>query len=134
MKPLASSPAFSLTEVVIALGIVTFTLVAILGLMGVGINASRQSSDDTVLAAMTSYVLGELRGSGAMSNSFFFDQGGAPLGNGTNAIYRCEAAPSAPEISGLSTNFRKVRLVFTWPASAPASASTNVINASILYP
>ncbi len=44
--------AFSLIEVVLALGIVSFALVAILGLMSVGLDSSRDSIDDTAVALL----------------------------------------------------------------------------------
>ena len=49
-KPSSASQGFSLIEVTIALGLVTFVLVALLGLFGVGMKASKQSRDATSLA------------------------------------------------------------------------------------
>lgn len=42
--------AFSLVEVALATGILAFALVAVFGLLSVGINASRDSGDDTKVA------------------------------------------------------------------------------------
>ena len=44
--------AFSLIEVVLALGIVSFALVAILGLLSVGLDSSRESIDDTAVTLL----------------------------------------------------------------------------------
>ncbi len=130
--------AFSLIEVVIALGIISFVLAAVLGLLGVGLFSSRQSSEDTSLAAMTSQVLGQLSTATSPTNaSFFFDMDGLPLTNSSGAVYRCVASttlPSAGEIPNLSTNFLKALIVFTWPVSAAIPPHTNTFNASLLLP
>ncbi len=44
--------AFSLVEVVLALGITSFALIAILGLLTVGLDTSRDSIDDTVVSLL----------------------------------------------------------------------------------
>ena len=49
-KTFSTSKGFSLIEVTIALGLVTFVLVALLGLFGVGMKATKQSRDATSLA------------------------------------------------------------------------------------
>ncbi len=53
--------AFSLVEVALAVGILSFALVAVLGLLGVGINASRDSSDDTKVAFIMQDVAARVR-------------------------------------------------------------------------
>lgn len=68
MKRLTTA-AFSLIEVVLALGIAAFTLTAILGLCSVGLSSNKASTDDTVLSAIATEVMGELR-----AESFFEDQ------------------------------------------------------------
>ncbi len=42
--------AFSLVEIALTMGIISFALVAIFGLLSVGINAARDSNDDTKIA------------------------------------------------------------------------------------
>lgn len=51
---------FSLTEVVLALGLSSVGLLSIVGLLGVSMQASRHAGDDAALAAMTAQVLAEL--------------------------------------------------------------------------
>jgi uncharacterized protein (TIGR02598 family) len=134
-----SGAAFSLVEVVIALGVISFALVSMLGLLGVGINASRQSSESTAMTAMISQVLGKVR---AASNAppatnFFFDADGLPLTNSVGAIYECRASATLPpsgEISDVSDKFMKAALVFTWPVSAAVPPHTNTVHASLLLP
>ncbi len=131
--------AFSLVEVVIALGVISFALVSMIGLMGVGINASRQSSENTALTAMISQVLGKVRASSNAppATNFFFDADGLPLTNSAGAIYQCAVSstnPPATEISDVSGNFLKATLVFTWPVSAAVPPHTNAVHASLLLP
>jgi uncharacterized protein (TIGR02598 family) len=56
-----SSRAFSLVEVVIAMGISAVSLVTALGLLGVSLNSQDLSTNDTVLVSMTERVLSDLR-------------------------------------------------------------------------
>jgi Tfp pilus assembly protein PilV len=60
-SPRSSASGFSLVEVSLAMGIVTFALVAILGLLSVGLDAGRASADDTAVAGMSRQVLTRLR-------------------------------------------------------------------------
>ena len=45
------APAFSLIEVVIALGVITFAITAITGLLSVALKSSRASTDETLVAS-----------------------------------------------------------------------------------
>lgn len=101
MNTLVSPPlkgcrdAFSLIEVTIAIGIVAFSLVAMLGLIGVGLQSSRQSADDTAVAQIIIQVLSENTGQNTVpvgkSRSIAFTVDGtlcAP--ESTEIFYRCE--------------------------------------------
>ncbi len=59
-KSRQGSPAFSLVEVVIALGVVAFAIVAIFGALPVGLNASHSSQDDTRSGQIAQDVLTSL--------------------------------------------------------------------------
>ena len=54
--------AFSLVEVTLAVAILSFSLVAILGLLSVGINAARDSGDDTKVGFIMQDVANRVRG------------------------------------------------------------------------
>ena len=58
-------PAFSLTEVVIALGIFAVSMVGILALFPVASSAGRESSEETQAAILAQTVMGDLRASAA---------------------------------------------------------------------
>jgi uncharacterized protein (TIGR02598 family) len=51
-----NTPGFSLVEVVLALGVISFSLVAILGVLPAGFDADRQSIADTRAAQLASAV------------------------------------------------------------------------------
>jgi uncharacterized protein (TIGR02598 family) len=53
------SNAFSLVEVVIALGIFAFVIIPVIGLTSQGIKSLRQSMDDTVRANIAREIVGE---------------------------------------------------------------------------
>ena len=59
--PLALRRAFSLVEVVIAIGIVSFGILAVISLLSMGVQNSLDSADDTNLALMAQTLNGTLR-------------------------------------------------------------------------
>lgn len=52
---------FSLVEIVMAIGIVSFALIATLGLLPVGLNVMRESMNQTALANISHQIRGELQ-------------------------------------------------------------------------
>jgi type II secretory pathway pseudopilin PulG len=56
--------AFSLVEVVLALGVVSFAIVAILGLIPLGLQTSHSSQDETRAAQMAQSIFGSLAAQG----------------------------------------------------------------------
>jgi uncharacterized protein (TIGR02598 family) len=81
----SKSRGFSLVEVAVALGIVGFALVAILGVMPIGLSASRTASDLTVtslvIQRLTSlvYQTGYSNAAALEGTYYYFDDGGRPL-------------------------------------------------------
>jgi prepilin-type N-terminal cleavage/methylation domain-containing protein len=90
--------AFTLMEVVVALGIVAVILVSILGMVSIGLQSSRESKDETNIAMMVQTVISQLRSSGYtnISNTlpagttdyvcYYFDSSGAPICNTTGVM------------------------------------------------
>lgn len=62
--------AFSLIEIVIALGVISFALVAILGMFPVAMKASRESQEETRTAAIAQLVFSQLRSQATTNGSF----------------------------------------------------------------
>jgi len=71
MKAAAPVHGFSLVEIVLAMGIISFSIIAILGLLSVGLNSSRNALDESLLAAMSRQVVGSLRQQRFVNNDVF---------------------------------------------------------------
>jgi uncharacterized protein (TIGR02598 family) len=88
-RPTSSASAFSLVEVVIALGIAAFCLVAMLGLFPTALKSSKNSTDETA--------------SGIMLNNVAFDLRNTPVGSNTTSLYGITLPTNAAATA--STNF-----------------------------
>jgi len=118
------SAAFSLVEVTLALGIVSFAVLPILGTLSFGLTAIHDAKKDMthtqVIAQVESTLLQtpfDTMDSFASSGPFFFDQVGRQLDSVTRALYSATVAvtpgsgdtyPGAP--SGLSTSAKAVKI------------------------
>ena len=148
----AKTSAFALVEVVLALGIASYILIGIIGLISVGGYAGRASIDDTVLVSMTNRAVSDLRrqdfatlvGTATSGTStpvpgspVYFDAEGQwienPTGSGipSNAIYQCTETmqPDADTLNTVngSYNLLHVRLQFAWPAHAANPPNTRSV-------
>lgn len=93
--------AFSLVEVILALGVVSFAVMAILGLLPTGLSTLRASMNQTVEAQIVRSI-----GAQAVitpfndltSQSYFTDEG-LPT-NAANAYYTVNVTPEAPVFPG----------------------------------
>jgi uncharacterized protein (TIGR02598 family) len=132
--------AFSLVEVAIALGIAGFCLLAVFGLMPIGVqtnrNATSQSAASNVMAAVvadmraapkttsTSSQYGIALSPNSTTTLYFDGQGQFGTSPGVNSRYRLTvniptnpAGPNAPTFADLKV---------TWPAAAdPATTTPN---------
>jgi uncharacterized protein (TIGR02598 family) len=131
------SRAFSLVEVAIALGIVSFVLLAISGLVGVGLDASKSAQVDTLQAAAARTLL-----SSAATNEFgslsplttYIDSDGMTSASTNGAVIKAVLSVVAnppglrPEVVN---DFQLLKIEFMYPAAAPASSqTTNIVYAS----
>jgi len=148
------APAFSLIEVVIALGVITFAITAITGLLSVALKSSRASTDETLVASFAGHIMSDLRrrqfdaawNSLQAGSNVFFDASGRPLNDvGTmlspetarsqGAVYQC-AISTVPDTNKTATtgaeNLRLVTLDFTWPVGSVAPPNRRIIHASLV--
>lgn len=111
------SCGFSLVEIVLGMGVVCVALVAILGLLSMGVTSSRSSVDESLIAVMSRQVISDLRcqstGLVAGSTSCFYDASGIPTSE-TKAVYRCSVVVS----TSADPNLFNVALNFYRPAGA----------------
>ena len=129
-----SNAGFSLIEVVIALGIFAFCIVAIVGLLPVGMNSVRSVSNENNAIHIASSIEGiwqvaplgsspitipniitNLAISSSANSTYFFDEFGDPLANSTGAALKMNYKTAG---SGNSTT---VNMTFSWPPSATES-------------
>jgi len=116
--------AFSLVEVAMALGIISFALLALMGLVVVGLDAGRTSQDDTTVAALARKVLTELNDTHsynelvAMGTSQrHWTSDGDATSNPGEFYYQCDITVSPPgsAVHGVSSQASQLLLRFTWP-------------------
>jgi len=140
--------AFSLIEIVIALGIVSFCVIPLLGLMTSGLQASKNSQQDTVLALAAKYILSDLRGQtfsslnvGATTN-YLFDYQGDPLSSNSppsqHAYYTAAVTITANPLAAVtswntnaSPNLLGVKITFDWPGQTNGNPHATVFNTSL---
>ena len=132
-----SNAGFSLIEVVIALGIFSFCIVAIVGLLPVGMNSVRSVSNENNAIHIASSIEGiwEVAPYGApvtMTNIitnlpisapqnatyYYFDEFGEPLANSTGASLMMSYSTVG------SGNATTVNMTFSWPPSANTNYQT----------
>lgn len=128
------SRAFSLVELAIAVGLASFALIALLGLMTVGFQAGGSAKVETVISAMAPCVISKLQGQpyGALANgTFYFDAQGNEVPSQAEAAYRCITSVSpVTSVSGVQSNLTSVVLTFEWPVTA-ATPQKATLQASV---
>jgi uncharacterized protein (TIGR02598 family) len=136
MRRTASNAGFSLIEVVIALGIFSFCIVAIVGLLPVGMNSVRSVSNENNAIHIASSIEGiwqvatkgstitipniitNLAINSSANSTYYFDEFGEPLATGTEATLKMNYKTAA---TGSSTT---VNMTFSWPPNATGSYQT----------
>jgi uncharacterized protein (TIGR02598 family) len=119
---------FSLVEVTLALAIVSFGLLALVGLFTLGLNSSRQSGDDTILASSVAKILAGYRANekstAGLDTNIFLDAQGEQLDTEAGALYDCHLSTAYPDVScpvtGLSNHIVIASLKCSWPLNAPS--------------
>ena len=129
----SKAAAFSLLEVVLALGVAAFSLIAVLGLLPVGVQTNRNASSQTAVSNIIATVVSDLRTTPAAAitspefaitfdaaKTLFFDASGqaSPLLS-TDSRYRLNVTWNAAP-----TGLHYAVLKATWPAEVdPATIS-----------
>ena len=130
--------AFSLVEVTIALAIVTFAVVSVMGLLPTGLTTMRTATDQTTVAQIAREIsaevlltpFGELDSYISAHGTRYFDSEGGRTDDPA-AYFRIETSLAASEFPGsaasvnLSSNVRCVRIKIVSKAFASAAATTN---------
>jgi uncharacterized protein (TIGR02598 family) len=135
MRPnTGKNAAFSLVEVTLALGVAAFCLIAVFGLMPVGVQTNRNATSQTAAANIIAAVVADLRATptanstslqfgitfGTNATLYFDSAGQFATSMGTNSRYQLNVTWNGSPPTGLQYADLKV----TWPAPAtPANAS-----------
>ncbi len=121
--------AFTLVEIALALAVISFALLALLGLISVSLQASKNANHDTQIALASEYALSLLTSqpyatlAGASATTNYFDYQGAPTTQSSvtdPAVFNCIIQTSTTNMAPFSwangnTNLIAVELTFTWP-------------------
>jgi len=134
VSPRTSSAGFTLTEVVLALGVVATALVAIIGLLPAGLDAARHAANSTVIAAVLEDLNNRLQGQplttgpAAFSPAFFDDHGvfldpTVKPSNTSRRLYRADVQIGSWSTPPTSTSaLRPIIIKLSWPVD-PASGT-----------
>lgn len=134
--------AFSLVEVMIALGVISFAVVSIIGLLAVSLNTSRASASDSAMSSMIGTVMNGFRSQpfdNIAKGDFYFDADGAPqAGLNQDSVYKCMVTVTEDSdtigngaAGNAQVNLKWVNLEFTWPANVTNPPNRQIINAAV---
>jgi len=121
--------AFSLVEVTMALGIAAFCLLAIFGLLPVGMKSHQNAIEQTAVAGIATGIMADLRTTPATNSTspnyniaiptntklYLREDGSATSASGTDSKYLAWVSFSVPPQPRAAT---MVHLLITWPAAA----------------
>ena len=139
MKP-APHKAFSLIEVVIALGLFTFCIVGIVGLLPIAANSvksiSQESNANNIAESISgfwqvapstastsggNFTMGNFTVGTTGNQTFYYNNDGSIVPNVTDASLRLVYDVNA--LNGFPNTFT-VNLTFTWPPNASSNSTT----------
>ncbi len=137
--------AFSLVEVTLAVGIAGFCLLAVFGLLPVGLTSNQNAIEQTAAAGWASAVASDLRSTPATSTSspqykislsdakfnIFLAEDGTRKNTAADARYRANVWLYPP--SGGQKTATVVRILITWPAVADSVIKTDASKYSGSY-
>lgn len=140
--PGAGRRAFTLVEVAVALAVISFALIGMLGLILISLNSSKDASHDTEIALASEYSLSMLT-----TNTYanladlapctnYFDSQGAPTTSSSttdSAVFNC-VVQTTPNLAPFAwsqgnTNCIAVKMSFTWPGQGTVTEN----NAKVIW-
>lgn len=114
----ARKQAFTLIEVTLAMGVASFAILSMLGVMVVGLNTLRDAIDTTVQAQISQQVVGALKQANFSTLSggswqWMFDDRGVVVKNDAAKLYSASAQVTNATLSGGTENVNLVKVVVT---------------------
>ncbi len=143
--PTATPSGFSLVEVVLALGIFAFCVVAIVGLLGVALGATRSVANETAAVNVAESIYGAWQAQSdparpltvtnmftnlpalaqSGSQTLYFDGNGVQVQSAAEAALQADYEVTTASAPAAQTVFSTLQLRFKWPAGeATNSAQT----------
>lgn len=124
----------------IAIGIISFAMIPLIGLIGISLKSVQQSRDDTIWVGIAQERIAALRVNPAPGD-YFHDVDGAPVAPGSPGVFfasrvtqrasppvgMLEAQGGAVTAAELADTLRTFDVRIEWPASAP-EANREFIN------
>lgn len=134
--------SFSLVEVTVALGVTAFCLVAVFGLLPVGLKANQNSISQTAAASILSAVIADMRATpksasssvqfgitfGTETTLYFDNEGKSSSSLGPNSRYQLKIRFPSNGSGTTAATFADLKV--TWPAAA---APENALGSSEVF-
>lgn len=108
-----AAQGFSLIEVVLALGVTSFAIISLMGMLPVGLNSIRESTGLTTQAQIARQIITEAQITpfdSLQNYSASFDNEGNPVANSNSAIYTADISLADLKVAsntGLATSVAK---------------------------
>lgn len=140
------SPGFSLVEVVLALGIASFALIALIGMLPIGMASNRDADRETQAVAVLSTLITDLKNSPTNQATSILGLDPHPLAStGATVLYfgENEKLTTDPNEALCKLQIRRnpstnTGISFTaqasWPAQAPAGREAGLVETYVVVP
>jgi uncharacterized protein (TIGR02598 family) len=139
MRKLSAAAAFSLVEVTLALGISAFCLIAVFGLLPVGVQTNRNATSQTAATNIMAAVVADLRATrkpATTSTQFALGFSGCTPPNSVQLYFnsegqivgRCDCCSDTPGSQGINPRYR---VSVTYPTS---SAGLPYLDVKVAWP
>ena len=118
---------FSLVEVTLALGIITFGLIAVMGLLPTGLRLAKQSADEVAAVSIMTGISVSLENAGASANfgNATFTADGMRIPKTADAAYVAKYATYAAKWDIRSNSVPPTALItVSWPANTTTSTGS----------
>lgn len=119
---------FSLIEIALALGLASFVLVALIGLMSVGLEAGKAAREDTIIASVIRDVLARVKSEpfaalapgSTKKFSYTYEGNHIESGGAETPYFECEVAFAVSSLSSPELQAHSVDVLFncSWPAQS----------------
>lgn len=127
---------FTLVEVTLALGLLSFMLLAVIGLLSVGLESGRTAQVDTVQSLMIRQLQAFTRTnapSGYGGGVYYYHFDGSTNAGASGSYFQCVVQTNRPATNVEAGNYTGISLEVSYPLSAPANhRNTNVFHASLV--